>query len=130
MERRLAGFFGSGGAPAQRGPTRTGERRIWRGAPERGPRLGIAAQPLPRRDNLIGRREGARETIILAILINHPDLLERHIEEIAALDIDSPRLSALREAMLSLAARGLNAREGFRIGPRSGRQTRSGRGAG
>ena len=48
--------------------------------------MGLASQPLPRRQGLLGRAKDApRDIVILAIVINHPDLLERHIEEIATL---------------------------------------------
>ena len=43
----------------------------------------------------------AREAILLLALINHPWLLEHHSEDVAGLDLSDPRLSAVREAMLT-----------------------------
>jgi DNA primase len=42
----------------------------------------------------------AREGLILLILLNHPDLLARQIDEIAALDFAASEASALRDAMV------------------------------
>ncbi|MGJ0504713.1 MAG: DNA primase [Methylocystis sp.] len=47
-----------------------------------------------------------REALILLILINHPDLIDAHAEDLATLDLDSHDASALRDALLRFAERG------------------------
>jgi DNA primase len=47
-------------------------------------------------------REAPREIAILAILIGHPDLLERHWEEIAELELASATLTAFRARLVDL----------------------------
>jgi DNA primase len=42
----------------------------------------------------------------LLILINHPDLIDAHAEDLATLDLDSRDASALRDALLRFAERG------------------------
>ena len=107
MEARLANFFGvAKPAPTRRAEARPGGGgRVWRpGLANQGPRLGIAGQPLPKRHGLLGKpRDAPRDILILAIVINHPDLLERHIEEIAALDLSNRGLVAFRDQFLTLA---------------------------
>jgi DNA primase len=107
MERRLADFLGLGtpaGARAQRRErfSRGGRKPFFA---EAGPRVGIAGAALsapPRR--LASRpREAAREIAILAILIGHPELIERRIEELAALELTSPALAGFRDRLLALA---------------------------
>jgi DNA primase len=103
MARRLDGFFGP--APA-RGPTsRSRDRpRGRRGAFfDPGPRVGIAGAPL-QAPGLAARRprEAPREIAIIAILIGHPELLERHWEEIAELELASATLSAFRARLVDL----------------------------
>ena len=50
-----------------------------------------------------GRSEVAsREALILHTLLNHPWLLDAHLEEIAAIRFENRRLEALRDAMLNL----------------------------
>lgn len=44
-----------------------------------------------------------RESLILALLINHPGLLSRHGEDIARLEFSSPSAGKLRDALLGLA---------------------------
>lgn len=114
MQARLARFFGSPGPAGPAWPARppgkgkAGPRRGWRpGAASEGPRLGFAADPLPRRQSLMGRpKESPRDVIILAILLNHPLLLERHSEEIAALELPNRGLAAFRDRLLALAVEG------------------------
>jgi DNA primase len=43
-----------------------------------------------------------QEAILLATILNHPDLLERVAERLGLLEFEDPRLSALREALLSV----------------------------
>jgi DNA primase len=117
MEARLADFLGAGRpapAPARgRGGEawRGGERSGWRpNFGPKGPRLGFASQPLPKRAGLMARpKDAPRDIVILALVINHPGLLERHIEEIAALELSNRALTAFRDQLL---ARALDAPKG------------------
>src|SRR5581483_2403856 len=104
MEARLAGLFGSGRRPPFAGPARTGDRARRRSFGDPGPRLGVASEPLPGPPPAGVAREAPRDVAILAIAINHPDLLARHAEEIAALEFANRRLAALRDRLLDLAA--------------------------
>ncbi|WP_158813525.1 DNA primase [Methylocapsa sp. S129] len=108
MEARLSTFLGSGkpaAAPRKWEPRGGGGRSGWRpNFANQGPRLGLAGQPLPKRQGLMGRpKDAPRDIVILAIVINHPDLMERHIEEIAALDLSNRTLAAFRDQFLALA---------------------------
>ncbi|MGD1036386.1 MAG: DNA primase [Roseiarcus sp.] len=106
MAQRLAAFFGlTGSAPARRPPE--GIARGARRAPfaDPGPRVGIAGAALPAPRRLARRsREAPREIAILAILVGHPVLLERHFEDVAALEIASAGLAAFRDKLLGLPA--------------------------
>ncbi len=105
MEARLAALFG---------PRRPTYEPRWRGVGERGrrrgfgdqsPRLGVATEPLPNPPPpAIAAQDAPRDIAILAIAINHPDLLARHAEEIAALEFSHRRLASLRDRLLDLAA--------------------------
>ncbi len=106
MDQRLTAFLGlAGPAPARRPPERgaRGPRRPPFADP--GPRVGIASAALPTPRHLARRpREAPREITILAILVGHPVLLERHFEEVAALEIASAGLAAFRDKLLALPA--------------------------
>ncbi|HLH50536.1 MAG TPA: DNA primase [Roseiarcus sp.] len=105
METRLAGLFGSGRRPPFAGSARTGDRTRRRPFGDQGPRLGMASEPLPSPPPPAGAARAApRDVAILAIAINHPDLLARHAEEIAALEFANRRLAVLRDRLLDLAA--------------------------
>jgi DNA primase len=80
MTRRLDGLFGSV-------PTRTPAARFR----DRQRRVGARKPP-----------EARREIAILAVLIGHPDLLERHWEEIAGLEFASATLAAFRARLVDL----------------------------
>ena len=68
-----------------------------------GPRIGIAGAPLASRQGLAGlTRNAPRETIILAIALCHPALLERHIEELAGLEFAGRGLAVFRDALVGL----------------------------
>ena len=107
MEARLATFFGGRPVAAVRPPegrARPG-RSPWRGnfGPQ-GPRVGFAASPLPMRHNLAGKpKDAPRDVMILALALNHPELLGRHIEEIAALDLSNKDLANFRDRLLASA---------------------------
>jgi DNA primase len=107
MEARLSDFLGAappGPAPARRPEARSGGGRSgWRpNFGPQGPRLGFASRPLPKRQGLIGKpKDAPRDVVILSIVINHPDLLERHIEEIAALELSNRALAAFRDQLIA-----------------------------
>jgi len=106
VETRLAALFGGRPPYASRAksPERAGRARR-RPFGDLGPRLGVATEPLPHSPPLAGAsKEAPRDVAILAIAINHPDLLARHAEELAALEFANRRLSALRDRLLDLAA--------------------------
>ena len=107
MRRRLAALFGDdrGRSPGYRAQGAGGPRRPF--APQ-GPRLGLAETPLPPQDRVARKaREPAREILILAVLLNHPALLEAHWEEVAALEFEGKRLSAFRDAVMDAPAEAL-----------------------
>jgi DNA primase len=60
------------------------------------------------RSSLFARGSGipGREAAILLILLNHPALLARHIEELAELDCASRDIMQLRDGLTALAAEG------------------------
>ncbi len=106
MERRLNDFLGLG-APANGRPERR-ERSPRSGRKfafaDAGPRVGIAGSALPATARRLGgrAREAPREIAILAVLIGHPELIERRVEEMAGLELANPALSAFRDRLLSL----------------------------
>jgi DNA primase len=65
--------------------------------------VGIAGAHLPP-PGLAARRprEAPREIAIMAILVGHPDLLERHWEEIAQMEFASATLAAFRARLVDL----------------------------
>jgi DNA primase len=74
------------------------------GALPRAATLGLA----PVRSNELAERSlplPARETLLIATLLNHPWLLEARCEEVAELPLTSPPLARLRDALLELLAR-------------------------
>jgi DNA primase len=108
MAQRQAALFGlAGSGPARRAPER-GARGARRAAfADPGPRVGIAGAVLPTPRHLARRpRESPREIAILAVLIGHPVLLERHFEAVAALEFAGAKLAAFRDKLLSLPAKG------------------------
>jgi DNA primase len=111
MARRQAELFGpAGSSPARRAPER-GARGARRAAfADPGPRVGIAGAALPVPRHLTRRpREAPREIAILAVLVGHPDLLERHFEAVAALEFAGAKLAAFRDKLLSLPAKAFGA---------------------
>jgi DNA primase len=67
--------------------------------------MGVAEAPLAPQSKL-GRkaRLPARETMILAITLGHPELIESHFEELAATEFTGAGVSALRDALLAAPA--------------------------
>ena len=138
MKRRLAGLFGDEqSVPSQRSARPPfSQRRAAQQFPPRGPRLGLAEQPLPPQARLARKSpDPAREITILAIALGHPSLLEAHWEELAGLDFSSSKTRCIpgRARLGSAggahvpggAGRGAEcggAREGTRPDPRRGRE--------
>ncbi|MDP2620645.1 MAG: DNA primase [Hyphomicrobiales bacterium] len=72
-----------------------------RGRPNLGPSRALRASPL--------LRGGAqplvpREALLVATIVNHPELLEEEAETFARLDLSSPELDRLRREILDIAA--------------------------
>ncbi|PWB80723.1 MAG: DNA primase, partial [Methylocystaceae bacterium] len=86
----------SGASPAPRGPVTIGSS--------------LANSPLFR-----GTKPSIapREALILLILMNHPQLLATHLEEVAALDLGSAEVEALRAVLVRCVADGAEEREDF-----------------
>ena len=113
MRRRLAAFFAEDRtAPTRReGGARPSFASGRRGPfPPRGPRVGLAETPLPAQSKLARRaREPAREIMILAIALGHPSLLERHGEELAAMDFVGRGLAGFRDRLIAAPPEALQA---------------------
>jgi len=108
MQGRLAVFLGASLPAAPARPRPRPGAGPWRpGLFNAGPRLGFAAQPLPKRQALTGKpKDAPRDVVILAIVVNHSGLLERHVEEIAGLDLSNRNLAGFRDRLLALALDG------------------------
>ncbi len=61
----------------------------------------LLATPLARGAGFTNHR---RERLILLTVLNHPDLIETHHEELMAVDLDSDELDKLRAAIIRIAA--------------------------
>jgi len=111
MARRQAELFGPAGSSPARRPPERGARGARRAAfADPGPRVGIAGAALPAPRHLTRRpREAPREIAILAVLLGHPDLLERHFEAVAALEFAGVKLAAFRDKLLGLPAKAFGA---------------------
>ncbi len=105
-QARRGGFTGRGGSG--RGPSGRG---FPGGAVER---LGYLSAPITASSSLA--RSAAfpghaglppREAMIMAILLAHPVLAADHVEELAALDLAAPDLTALRDALIDLVHDGV-----------------------
>jgi DNA primase len=111
IKRRLAAFFGDERQSPARG--QGAARRAFapgRGGPfpSRGPRVGLAEVPLPPQSGLARKaRTPAREVMILAIALGHPSLLERHCEELAAIEFMGSGLGPFRDALIAASAEAL-----------------------
>jgi DNA primase len=102
------------------GPRRAGAREPWR-RPERGRQAGgpggrggfAAADPMPRSNPGLAKSQivrgfrtalPAREALILVTALNHPWLLDGHLEELAELEFGHPDADRLRRAILDAVA--------------------------
>jgi DNA primase len=91
--------------PREREPwSRGGEARRGRFNQPRG-RQPLAVSDQLRRSTLLAGKTAwpLREAALVATMINHPDLLHRHHDDFAALDLGHPDLENLRRAVLELA---------------------------
>jgi DNA primase len=111
MSQRQAALFGLTGSVAARRAPERGARGARRAAfADSGPRVGIAGAALPAPRHLARRpREAPREIAILAVLVGHPVLLERHSEAVAALEFAGAKLAAFRDKLLGLSAKAYGA---------------------
>jgi len=105
-------------APAIAGKRRDNTQLDWRvreRANERArlggpPRANLPQSSLARSNELSERGASPmppREALLIGALINHPQLLEGHCEDIAKLVLTSPSLRGVRDALLSLLSEGL-----------------------
>lgn len=105
VRRRLEDAFGGDRAAPRRrtfSPRSAREGRNGRAFAPAGPRVGVAEAPLPPQDRLARKApEPPREIAILAIALGHPNLLETHWEELAALEFVAPRLAEFRNALVA-----------------------------
>jgi len=77
-----------------------------RGAPRPGSRGPMTASSALLRSSLFSAPKQAsapRETLILALLVNHPNLIARHAEDLARLEFSGGQGEKLRDALLGLA---------------------------
>ena len=103
---RLAAFF----PPPQRpGRAAQGDRR--RRAPRDGRGYPERDGPIPVSDRLkrsaIFSRQGMpalRESVLVLIMINHPDLIARHLDDFASVELDNRDLANLRATLLEIVA--------------------------
>lgn len=119
FDERLAVLFG-GAATA---PSRLGPRRF---APGRGPAMraggrgrrdfsappqGYVSDPVPVSPAMLKalseKAISPREAVILLLALNHPHLLDQHLEELAHLDFESPDMRRLCREMLALGGGGV-----------------------
>lgn len=115
MDTRLRALFGSYGGGGRgegrgRGQGRQSEGgwRRDRGTPSAG--LGSLATAGVREGWLMrgGRVDLApREAVILAAVLNHPELLDSHHEALAETEVDHPEAARLRGALIDAAAHGI-----------------------
>ncbi len=107
LAQRLDRLFGRdrGGKFRRSGPARQRRGRLARPSDDAPLTIGpaLANSPLFR-----GVKAGIapREALILLILINHPDLIDHRVEDLATLDLNSADARALRDGLLRFAERG------------------------
>jgi DNA primase len=113
FKERLFQFFGRGGyrpfASAANATLAGGPKPAWQRLSK--PTSNLAAAPLVSqslaKSPLFGPgkpRLPPRDGLILLLLLNHPGLIGRHIEDLAEIAFSSPEAGALRDALLSSAA--------------------------
>jgi DNA primase len=110
---RLFQFFGRGGyrpfAVAAKASGAVGPKPAWQRSSE--PKSNLAAAPLVSqslaKSPLFGPgkpRLSPRDGLILLLLLNHPGLIGRHIEDLAEIAFSSAEAGALRDTLLASAA--------------------------
>jgi DNA primase len=111
FQERIAAFFPAAERPDRRRSFVPRERSGFRG---RGRGDSPSSQtPLPvsdqlRRTTLLAGRAGLslREAVLVGTMVNHPELVHRHHDDFAELELANPDLDALRAAVLDGAADG------------------------
>jgi DNA primase len=103
-QRPYARKGGNGGGGGGRGGG-----RAWRNDPRE--RRGLTAadmQPLTAASLALGgaTRPSPREAVLLAVLIRHPELIDRHLEAVMELEIGTRDLDILRCSMVDVASQG------------------------
>ena len=104
MSERLSQLFGV--APGRQA---TPQRKFadgagrQRGRFDTGPRIGVASLPLPPVRLPLRPRDPPREVFILAVLLNHPALIDSAADDIAKLDFSSAALASFRSRLLDIA---------------------------
>ena len=120
--RRGAGGGTYGGAPARGGRPASpfappGRPRFGSPPPLRGYRGSAPAQlssGLARGPDTAGPGFKRREVEILAIVMNHPSLLDHHAEGLSELDFEAPDLGGLRDRMVELLNEHVPEHESFK----------------
>ncbi|MGH6839835.1 MAG: DNA primase, partial [Methylocella sp.] len=113
FKERLFQFFGRGGyrrfATAATATRAGGPKTAWQRSSE--PRSNLAVAPLVSQSLATSPlfRPGTprlppRDGLILLLLLNHPGLIGRHIEDLAEIAFSSAEAGALRDALLASAA--------------------------
>lgn len=108
LRGRVAKLFGREPAGRRTPYQKSGSfrRQPWKPGQRFDPRLQPVTPEL-RRSALARSDKGAAEkmeALLLTTLLNHPDLLERHYEEIARLDVKTATLDKLRNEIIDIAA--------------------------
>ena len=121
------GQYGQGQYRPSQGRAGQPQRRGAPGGAFAGERLGYLSAPIMASSSL-ARSAGfpghaglpPREAMILAILVAHPALAADHVEELAALDLAAPDLTALRDALIDIVHDGVGSGGGSNGGLRAG----------
>ncbi len=113
FRERLANLFGRSrqGGPDRGFAGKDGRFRRDSASSSRGP---VAPSSALLQSNLFAARKEApapRESLVLALLLNHPGLIGRHAEDIARLEFSGESVGRLRDALLGLSEPDLTPRD-------------------
>jgi DNA primase len=114
FQERIAAFFPATERPDRRRTFQPRERGDFRGRGDgRGRQQASPMGPMPvsdqlRRSTLLAGRAGLslREAVLVGTMVNHPELVHRHHDDFAELQLANADLDGLRAAILDLAADG------------------------
>ncbi len=101
FKQRLETAFEPAGGTGRRTAARRGSG--WRGRP-------LYAPPIPAHKGLGRGRDadsGPRERLLIAALLNHPDLIHEVFEDVSHLHLTSPELDNIRQAIIEKATSGV-----------------------